>query len=236
MPAQNVIVPTRDGSLTLRSRRYGQTFHSENGAVSEAIHVYLEGTAISQNLKSDGQVRVLEVGFGAGLNFMLTAALAKRLGGKLFYTALDERLPSTQTLEALQYGVTANRLELWESLVRWRGTRDGEIPHGQYHLAPAVGCELELIVGDATRAGLPKNHFDAVFLDAFDPRCNPELWTLPFLQRLYKATRHGGRLSTYSAAGVVRRDLTSAGFSVERRVGPHGKRHMTVATKLASAS
>ena len=236
MSAQNVIVPTRDGSLTLRSRRYGQTFHSENGAVSEALHVYLEGTAIGQNLIAHGQVRVLEVGFGAGLNFMLTAALAKRLGGKLFYTALDERLPGTQTLEALQYGVTADMPELWESLVRWRGTFNGEIPRGKYHLSPANNCELELVIGDATRAEVPENHFDAVFLDAFDPRCNPELWTLPFLQRLYKATRHGGRLSTYSAAGAVRRDLTSAGFSVERRVGPPGKRHMTVAIKLASAS
>ena len=236
MAAQNVIVPTRDGSLTLRSRRYGQTFHSENGAVSEALHVYLEGNAIGRTLKSDGQVRVLEVGFGAGLNFMLTAALAKRLGGKLLYTALDEHLPSAQTLEALQYGVTADVPELWESLVRWRGTFNGEIPHGRYALAPAEDCELRLIIGDATKAELPDNHFDAVFLDAFDPKCNPELWTLPFLQRLYKATRNGGRLSTYSAAGAVRRDLTSAGFSVERRVGPPGKRHITVATKLASAS
>jgi len=219
------IVLTRDGSLTLRSRRYGQTFHSEYGAKTEALHVYLEGGLIRQTLKANGRVHILEVGFGAGLNFILTAALARQLGGQLRYTALDQRIPHADTLEALRYGATASMPDVWEAFLAWCRTYQSTVPDGRYSLTPAAHCHLQLIIGDATDAKLPVNRVDTIYLDAFDPQCNPVLWTEPFLAALYNCAAPGGRLVTYSAAGAVRRGLSKAGFQVERRPGPPGKRH-----------
>ena len=225
------IVHTRDGSLTLRSRRYGQTYHSEYGAKTEAHHVYLEGATIGRILKATGRVCILEVGFGAGLNFMLTAALAHRLGGELQYIAIDERIPHADILEALQYGTTASMPDLWKALLQWRRTCNSAIPNGRYMVTPSAHCHLDLIIGDATYAALPMNRFDAIYLDAFDPKCNPALWTDPFLAALYDCARPGSRLATYSVAGAVRRGLSKAGFRVERRPGPPGKRHCLTARK-----
>ena len=78
---------------------------------------------------------------------------------------------------------------------------------------------------------LPDVRHDAVYLDAFSPDVNPELWTSAFLARLYTVTKPGGRLATYSAKGQVRRDLEAVGFAVEKRPGPPGKREMLVAVK-----
>lgn len=48
------------------------------------------------------------------------------------------------------------------------------------------------------------------------------------MQKIANNTRVGGTLATYTAAGFVRKNLTNAGFKVERLQGPTGKRHMSV--------
>lgn len=227
----NIIVPTQDGTLTLRSLKYGQTFHSEYGAKTEAVHVYLNGTAVYKVLAAHHQAHVLEVGFGAGLNFMLTAALAHGAGERLHYLAIDKCIPDARTLESLKYGEVARMPDLWAWLIKWRGAFGSTVPDGRYMLTPMSNCQLELIIGDATTASLPKDQFDAVYLDAFAPRSNPELWEASFLARLYDATGQGGKLATFSVAGTARRGLTKAGFIVKRRPGPPGKRHCLSATK-----
>ena len=225
------ILPTSDGTRTLYSHEYAQTFHSVHGARTEALHVYVHGCAVAQVLQEQRTIHILEIGFGAGLNFMLTAALTNRLGGTIRYTGLDQHLPDTSTLEELDYGSVTGLPALWESLIRWRGSFSGDVPVGQHHPLSTSNCQLELIVGDATRCAIPSINFDAIYLDAFDPQCNPDLWTESFLSKLYDSARPLGRLATYSVAGPIRRKLTQVGFEVERRPGPPGKRHCLVCCK-----
>jgi len=81
----------------------------------------------------------------------------------------------------------------------------------------------------------PRIQFDTLvdcwFLDGFSPAKNPELWEEDLLKNVYRCTVNGGTLSTYSAAGYVRRNLSLAGFQVERISGFGRKRHMTIALK-----
>jgi tRNA U34 5-methylaminomethyl-2-thiouridine-forming methyltransferase MnmC len=88
---------------------------------------------------------------------------------------------------------------------------------------------LNLLLGNAEEADLPENFFDAVYLDAFSPNQNPELWTSIFFKHLKPSMKEGAKLSTYSAKGDVRRSLIEVGFEVFKSPGPKGKREMLVA-------
>ena len=80
---------------------------------------------------------------------------------------------------------------------------------------------------------MPQGWATALYLDGFSPTRNPEVWTPDFVARLAGALAPGGVLSTYSAAGHVRRSLQAAGLHVERRPGAPGKRECLRAVKPA---
>lgn len=221
-------VSTADGSDTLFSVRYGQTYHSTHGAATEARHVFLEGSGVALLLADERPSRVLEVGFGTGLNFLVTAQCALQHGTKLHYVALERDLLPADTLAALNHGDHLGVENLHRDLVTWRAMLPN-VP-GRYATSLNEGRDLTFLVGDATATALPSG-FDAVYLDAFSPDANPELWTANFLARLFDALRPGGRLATYSAKGSVRRALAAVGFTVAKRPGPPGKRECIVATR-----
>lgn len=222
---------TQDDSRTLYSNQYQQSFHSMHGALAEAKHVFLEGARLTELFKSRKEVAILEIGFGAGLNWLLTASLALRHRVSITYTGLDLQMPSAALLSQLSYAGLIETPSLAEHLIEWRRTFDSEIPCGTYQIPHEYDSVLQLHIGEATTANLSPNTYDCIYLDAFDPRVNPELWTLDFIQQLHDALRDGGYLATYSAAGHVRRALVASEFSVIRRPGPPGKREVLAAWK-----
>ena len=225
------VITTRDGSRTLHSRQYQQSFHSVHGALTEAHHVFLEGSGTEELLKSQQEVRVLEVGFGAGLNWLITAAAARRHGTRLTYTALDKQIPSAELLSQLGYGGLIGAPALATTIEEWRKSFSSSVPNGTYNLPHEHGGTLQLCIGEATEARFPDRSYDSIYFDAFDPGANPELWVPEFFGKLHRTLRDGGCLATYSVAGHVRRALTSNGFSVVRRPGPPGKREVLAAWK-----
>ena len=225
------VITTRDGSRTLYSRHYQQSFHSVHGALAEAHHVFLEGSGTEELLKSQQEVRVLEIGFGAGLNWLITAAAALRNHTRLTYTSLDKQIPSAELLSQLGYGELIGAPALATTIEEWRKPFGSDVPHGSYNLSHEHDGTLQLCIGEAIEASFPDRSYDSIYFDAFDPGANPELWVPEFFGKLHRALRDGGCLATYSVAGHVRRALTSSGFSVVRRPGPPGKRHVLAAWK-----
>ena len=220
---------TRDGSTTLYSERYAQTYASAHGALSEAREVFLGGSSVAQKLAEGREVRVLEVGFGTGLNFFVTAAACQaQPAAKLSYMALEHTLLDAPTVRALGYGPLGAD-PLVEHYLRWREA----LP------APAGLCmfedervRLELLVGDALTQTLPTESFGAVYHDAFSPEVNPDLWSEVFLKVLVRALVPGGTLVSYCVQGAVRRRLGALGLSVSKRPGPRGgKREVLFAQK-----
>ena len=222
---------TQDGSRTLYSNQYQKSFHSMYGALAEAKHVFLEGARLTELFKSRKEVAILEIGFGTGLNWLLTASLALRHRASITYTGLDLQIPSADLLSQLSHADLIGDPSLAEHLIQWRQTFDKEVPYGIYQLPYEYNSILQLHIGEATAANLSSDTYDCIYLDAFGPQVSPRLWALDFIQQLHDALRDGSYLATYSAAGHVRRALVTSGFSVIRRPGPPGKREVLAAWK-----
>ena len=229
------IVNTADGSHTLYSERYGQTMHSHKGAVTESRHVFLEGAGVAARLGRGEGARVLEIGFGTGLNFFLTADLALKRNAPLEYVALEHNLLPSQLLRELGYEGALAHKNFARKFFDARDELSETPPAGTYTFNLAERVRLELRLGDAVTVELEPEHYHAIYMDAFSPDANPELWSEEFLERLYRALHPSGCLSSYCVKGEVRRRLQSLGFEVRKRPGPPGgKREMLTATKRAA--
>jgi len=112
--------PTADGLAPLFSARYGQTYHSRHGAGLEARHVFLDGSGAAARLDAGQPTHVLEVGFGTGLNFLLTAQHALAAGTPLTYTSLERDVLPATAFEALGYREHLGPIA--GALITWRAT------------------------------------------------------------------------------------------------------------------
>ena len=226
---------TADGSRTLYSERYTQTFHSDKGAVTESKYVFLQASGVAERLRQRKVTAVLEVGFGTGLNFFLTADLALENKTSLRFVSLEQTLLPASTVEKLGFERYLQE-DVSERYLSFRAGLPDEVAVGNYIFKLSDGVGLELRVGDATKQTFGENAFDAVYQDAFSPDANSELWTDTFFDRLYHALRPGGVLTTYSVKGEVRRRLQRLGFTVEKRPGPPGgKREMLWARRSSQS-
>ena len=262
MPPQRPLTPTSlphldvmltdDGSRTLRDNRLNETFHSGCGALRECWHVYLGNSGISNLLASASQspVRVLELGFGTGMGWLLTAAFAELHGAQLEFVSLENRLlpadvlAQIDTAAAIERGIAddwlpdglkfASRIERdWLQYIS-RGAVETDTGEIAYQISPTN--RLRLILGDA-RQWLSQAEevepFDAIYFDAFSPSTSPELWQSELFEGIKGKLRAGGKLVSYCVSGAVRRDFERAGFQVARHPGPPGgKREVLVCCKL----
>ena len=218
-----VIHQTDDGSYTLAINGGSETYHSRRGAHSESQHVYVDkGFKPMAALKDE--VNILEVGFGTGLNALLTlrAVIADYPLTRVVYTALEPRPLKMHEVKALDY-FNADECN-WLEHFHTAAFAGGYVPIPQF----AMLCEQATL---NTFSGAAAS-FDLVYYDAFGPATQPEMWTPEAFARVGEFLCKGGALVTYCAKGQVRRDLESVGFQAERLDGPPGKREMLRAWKM----
>lgn len=222
-PKDVVVVRTPDGSATLDSDQLKERYHSRFGAATESRHVYLhhglDATAI-------GQLNILEVGLGTGLNALLTWSESRKRQQPVNYTAL-EPFPLAK--------------ELWKVMEHPQAIGEPELEEGYHSLMQAPVGRWVKLDGRFTFRWLPlrvqeleeAGQYDLVYYDAFGPHAQPEMWTLDVFRRLGRAMRPGALLVTYCAKGDVRRTMVEAGLQVERLPGPPGKKEMLRARRSA---
>ena len=215
---------TKDGSNTLYVPALNEHYHSVHGALQESQHVFIKH-GLEHVLSSKKDIKVLEIGFGTGLNAILTYPFALAQKAFIQYDTL-EKFPLTQdVVEQLHYEKLILNPELHDVFVQMHGAPWNEpvdiIP---YFSLQKIHETLEEFV-------VPSSYYDVVYFDAFAPEKQPELWTDEMFAKLYKATRPGGVLVTYCAKGSFKRSLRAAGYDVEALPGPPGKREMTRGTK-----
>jgi tRNA U34 5-methylaminomethyl-2-thiouridine-forming methyltransferase MnmC len=227
------VIQTADGSPTLFSERYNESFHSTFGAATESRYVFLETSGVSERLSTGQATRILEIGFGLGLNALLSCDAAIASNTPLSYHAFEH---DYSVCELGQHVVFSQLLEKPE-LAGVLQTHLGQVKrpsNGQQNPCTVIefapDTTLKLHWGDATTDIPPMDTFDAIYLDAFSPDNNPECWTPGFFERLKPLMSADAKLSTYCAKGSVRRALIACGFLVKKLPGPPGKREIMVAS------
>ena len=217
------IVLTEDGSHTLRVVEIDECYHSTHGAIQESTHIFID--AGLKEFTPVDEIRVLEIGFGTGLNAFLTLLDAEKNKKNIHYTTIElYPLPADEVL-LLNYPETLSEDRgLFEEIHRspWGG--DTEITSFfTLHKIKAdfVGYKLQ---------GL----YDVIYFDAFSPEKQPEMWMEDGFCKIYEHSGDRAVITTYCAKGVVRRAMQSAGFVMERLPGPPGKREILRGRKFIS--
>lgn len=213
---------------TPRSPRFDDIYRSSAGGLEQARHVFLQGCGLPAAWAGRAQWRILETGFGLGLNFLAAWRAWKDDPDRprILHFVSSEAWPvSAEDLlrSAAPYPELA---PLASSLaLQWFGL----VP-GLHRLVFDEGrVLLTLFVGDVKDA-LRQEPFnaDAVFLDGFDPRRNAAMWELSALKAVSRLCRRGTKLATWTVAADVRRDLTQCGFRLDKADGLPPKRHCLV--------
>jgi tRNA U34 5-methylaminomethyl-2-thiouridine-forming methyltransferase MnmC len=216
------IYRTADQSHTLYNEELDETYHSRNGAVEESRYVFLkQGFELKAALQH--VLNILEVGFGTGLNALLTLTEAEESRTRCAYHSLETfPLPAevVQTLNHTEF-IEASHHDKFELIHRAAWNEPTAI-------APYFTLQK---ISESIHTYQPQTGFDLVYFDAFGPDKQPDMWTQSVFDKLYTWMNAGAVLVTYSSKGDVRRALAQAGFQVERLPGPPRKRHMLRATK-----
>ena len=214
------IIITEDGSNTLYVPELKEHYHSTFGAIAESRHVFIEA-GLLQALKNDTEeINILEVGFGTGLNALLTVLEASLKGFSVKYTALETFPLPQQLWSKLNYPEQIGDIkakEIFQLLHQCNWDIEKEIIPGFFI------TKVERSLQDFKVAGMLYN---LIYFDAFGPDVQAELWTDEIFRKISGMTAKGGILVTYSCKGSVRRALMAAGFAVEKIPGPKGKREM----------
>ena len=201
---------------------FDDPYYSLENGLAETQHVFLKGNDLPDRF--GGNFHIAELGFGTGLNLLVTWAAWANAGhpGTLHFTSF-EAFP-------MQPDEMRQALSHFAQLKPYTDILLAEWTPGQGAITLTNGPTLRVVAGDA-RTTVPAwgNQADAWFLDGFSPAKNPELWEPDLLKAVGQHTKPGGTAATYSAAGHIRRALSDAGFDVTRAPGFGRKRHMTTA-------
>ena len=225
---------TEDGSHTLFSEMAGQTYHSSHGAVQESRHIFISQLALKcqQSMVDGRRLAVLEIGFGTGLNALLTACWAEENGVRVDLSTIELYPLEERVYRELNYGRLLGHEELFVKLheADWNVGLQEIVPEFaicKYREDIVEWLDSQQSTANDQQLGL----YDVVFFDAFSPDAQPELWTEEVFVNVYRLMKKGGVLTTYCAKGDVRRAMLAAGFKVEKLQGPPGKRHILRAEK-----
>ena len=221
------LILTGDGSHTLAVEEKGITYHSIHGAIAESMHVFIAAGLTPLLKENQTNVSIFEMGFGTGLNALLTI---KEIEGKecfIYYEALDLDPIPHEVVEQLNYCDKLGNTGLKKTFQfihqsKWNSSC---IVNEQFTLNKR---QLNLAEYIEDR----RSFFNLIYFDAFAPNAQPELWTKKIFNKMHALLKPGGMLVTYCSKSDVRRAMQSAGFSVEKLQGPKGKREMLRATRL----
>lgn len=215
------IITTGDGSKTIQLTDWNEQYHSFHGAVQEAFHVFIKN---GLDLYQNRALRILEIGFGTGLNAFITLLESQRRNLSISYCGVEHFPVSWEEAKQLDYPKALDALEN-KAVFELMHTAAWE---KEIDITPNFTLRKENIDFKDINE---REMFDLIYFDAFGARVQPELWTVTIFNNMFKALDSGGYLVTYAAKGSVRRAMQEVGFTVERLPGPPGKREMLRAKK-----
>ena len=227
---QRNLIVTKDGSHSVAIPDLEVSYHSVFGAVQESLHVFIESGLkhwVNQH-PTAGRCVIFEMGFGTGLNALLSVIEAERLQRRLIYEAVEAFPLEDSITQKLNY-CEALKEPSWQPV--FESLHSSEWDKEQKITDLFSLKKIHAPLADYT----PTGPINIIFYDAFAPAAQPELWTKEVFENMLNMLAPDGMLVTYCSKGDVRRALLAAGFSVEKIPGPPGKREMIRARKTPIA-
>ena len=215
-----IIKTTADHSKTLYIEELNEGYHSHHGALQEARHVFIKN---GLNKIKYCEINILELGFGTGLNVLVTIDefLKNRPNLHIQYFTFEKYPVQLSEIQELGYNslfendlISQVNQKIHEC--EW-GSKVEILPN--FHLTKINADFFDLKNTELTPICL-------VYYDCFGARVQPDLWEKPLFEMVSQKMKRGGLLTTYSSKGSVRRILQELGFQVEKLEGPKGKREM----------
>ena len=214
------VVVTRDGSSTLFIPELNEHYHSHRGAQGESEHVYIK-VGLRPLMAQQSHIKILEIGMGTGLNFVLT--LQEALNNpqvSLEYHTLEPFPLPWEVAKQLKFPVLEGN-DVLQTAFR-------EI-HGDWeHKRFSPNFEAWKYA-DKLENFCAEKDFDLVYFSAFAPTKQPELWSPASFAHLKKLMKPNSYFVTYASQGQARRNMQSAGFEVVKVRGALGKSEMVKA-------
>lgn len=216
------LLTTLDGSFTFYNQQIHQSYHSVNGALQESTHVFLEnGLENYLQIYKPGQISILEVGFGSGLNFLVIADYCESKKILLTYTGIEPYLIERSLLENSQYHKWIRHQLLWDTFINSYSEEMEDQQQTQLSLFVHLNLIKTTLLEYNTNAT-----YDLIFFDAFAPATQPELWQEESILHALSMLKPEGRFISYSITGDLKRILRAQGYTIEKPKGAAGKREM----------
>ncbi len=225
------LVPTADGSNTIYNPEVGENYHSRNGALQESRHVFvnsglryfLQVSPTGGDLEGAGTVSILEVGFGTGLNFLLSADLCTEKKINLEYTGIEAYPLTGEMIAQTGYDQYVSA-DLWQSFIsNYPELLSSPVKLSPYCQLQIAHCQLQHFQSD--------KQYDIIYYDAFAVAHQPEMWNHEVIAHTIQFLKPGGVFVTYAITGNLKRSLKALGFTIEKVPGAAGKREMLRAVK-----
>lgn len=220
------LITTADGSHSLYDDVMDETYHSTHGAIQESIHVFIDtGLKYFAEHNPSDDIAILEVGFGTGLNAILSLAEQRKSGRTITYTTVESNPLPSALVSQLNYPEIIGDSFLKDAFVKMHGATWNEA----LYLAP--GFSINKVLSKVQEVQFKQEAYDIIYFDAFAPSKQPDLWNINLLKSIVGSMKPQGIFVTYSAKGQLRRDLTTLGTQVELLKGAPGKAQMIRAIK-----
>lgn len=217
---------TRDGSHTMLSEVGGVPYHSRHGALQESQHVYIHSAFnFVYNAAPGKPIRIFEMGFGTGLNALLTCIRAEELQVHVHYTSIETEPLSGAEARLLNYCEKLGRPELQPLF--------NELHDSTWETNAVISPFFTLQKKKVSIQDYqPEAHVDLVYYDAFAPSAQPELWTSEVFGKIAGFMEPEAILITYCSKGDVKRAMKAVGLKVKKVPGPLYKRDILRVTRL----
>lgn len=218
----NIITQTADGSNTLYNETIGEHYHSKHGALQESKHVFIEA-GLEFTAEGKSEISILEVGFGTGLNFILSFEYSTDNNIKLNYTSIEAFPLTTEVLNQTGYSAYVPA-EIWTNFL----SNYEESLKSEQSLTSL--CTLEITHTTLGQFNTEKR-FDVIYYDAFSVQHQPEMWSDEIIAKACSFLKPGGTFVTYAITGKLKRAVKACGFTIQKLPGAPGKREMLRALK-----
>jgi tRNA U34 5-methylaminomethyl-2-thiouridine-forming methyltransferase MnmC len=205
-------VKTKDGSLSFKSPDFDECFHSDSGALSETLGLYLGSSGILTDPRP--ALHVLDVGLGLGYNAWHTIRDVKNLS----------LIVSIEQSPALVQNITQNMCYWLEkpNTDRWE--------ESEANVWQSLDYPWRIECTDFVTADLGFRGFDYIWFDPFSPKNNPQMWSEDVFKKIASLANENAVLMTYSVAKEVRLALERAGCQLTKIPTTTQKKHWLKAT------